>query len=96
MAFVGAGMCGVAFSTAGGENMGAALQVLNVRRVGSHVFGLVPVGSVSSKGVVDLQQSTMKAYHPDLSELPLKDVTSECGDCELADKQKTFMEVSIN
>jgi hypothetical protein len=95
MAFVGAGMSGVAFSTSAGDNMGAGLRVLNVRRVGSNVFGLVPVGSLTAAGgELELQQDTVKAYGVDLNEMALGDVVSECRDCNNEDTQHTHMEVS--
>ncbi|KAF4521917.1 hypothetical protein B566_EDAN007472, partial [Ephemera danica] len=93
MAFVGAGMSGVAFSTAVGDNLGAGLRILNVRRVGSGVYGLVPVGGVLGGGVgLELQQDTVKAYAPDMTEMALGDVESECRDCSEEEKQSTHME----
>ena len=93
MAFVGAGMSGVAFSSAAGDNLGSGLRVLNVRRVGSTVFGLVPVGSVAAGASLELQRDTAKAYGEDLSEAPLGDLVSECRDCGEEHMQQTHMEV---
>ncbi|XP_065333092.1 uncharacterized protein LOC135934993 isoform X1 [Cloeon dipterum] len=94
MAFVGAGMSGVAFSTVAGDNMGASLQVMNVRRVGTNLFGLVPVGMTTRSGDLQLNRNTMKAYAKDLTEVPYTEISSKCADCGAKDKKADFMEVS--
>jgi len=93
MAFVGAGMSGVAFSTVAGDNLGAAIHVLNVRRIGSNVFGLVPVGTTTRSGDLQLNRNTMKAYGKDLTELPYSEISSKCVDCEMKERQTDLMEV---
>jgi hypothetical protein len=96
MAFVGAGMSGVAFSTVAGENLGAAIHVLNVRRIGSNLFGLVPVGTTTRSGDLQLNRNTMKAYGKDLTELPYSEISSKCIDCDAKDRETDYMEVKAN
>jgi hypothetical protein len=95
MAFVGAGMSGVAFSTVAGENLGAAIHVLNVRRIGSNLFGLVPVGTTTRSGDLQLNRNTMKAYGKDLTELPYSEISSKCIDCDAKDRETDYMEVGF-
>ncbi|XP_059490514.1 uncharacterized protein LOC132205474 isoform X2 [Neocloeon triangulifer] len=94
MAFVGAGMSGVAFSTVAGDNLGASLHVLNVRRIGTNVFGLVPVGITTRSGDLQLNRNTMKAYAKDLTEVPYTEISSKCADCGVKDQKADYMEVS--
>ncbi|XP_046403373.1 uncharacterized protein LOC124168988 [Ischnura elegans] len=101
MAFVGAGLNGIAF-TQSGENSHAAMEILNVRQVGSAVWGIVSIGSISppemtssmagsredsGNDLVHLDVSKAKAYEMENSKTKEIPITEVMSQCASCDGQ---------